>query len=93
MTDREDEITQLRAQGLDVTEWHDAPGTDYAEHAHPSREVRVILAGSITFVIDGMTRELRTGDRIELLPMQSHSAHVGRDGVHYIAGSDRGTGR
>jgi quercetin dioxygenase-like cupin family protein len=90
VTGRDAAIAQLRDEGLDVTEWRDDPGTSYEEHAHPEREVRVVLEGSITFVIAGRKRKLAAGDRIDLAPMEPHSATVGPAGAHYLAGTDRG---
>lgn len=89
MVDRDAAIAGLRSEGLDVTEWRDEPGTRYDEHAHPHREVRVVLEGTITFVVDGEGRTLHAGDRIDLSPMQPHAAVVGPGGVHYLAGSSR----
>lgn len=89
VTSRQELIAQLRAEGLDVTEWSDDPGASYPEHAHPQREVRVVLEGEMTLVVDGLARRLVAGDRIDLEPMQPHSATVGPAGVSYLAGSVR----
>jgi quercetin dioxygenase-like cupin family protein len=86
---RQTAIDRLRAEGLDVTEWRDVAGAIYDEHAHPHREVRVVLAGSMTYVVAGRARELRAGDRLDLEPMQPHSAAVGPQGVHYLSGTER----
>ncbi len=42
--DRRRVIDDLQAEGLDVTEWTDEPGTHYTEHTHPRDEVLVVLA-------------------------------------------------
>ena len=87
--DREAAIDDLTAEGLDVTEWRDDAGTVYDEHAHPHREVRIVLEGSMTIWIDDVEHELGPGDRIELEAMQRHSAEIGLGGCHYLAGSSR----
>jgi quercetin dioxygenase-like cupin family protein len=87
--EREAVIAALEAEGLLVTEWWDDPGASYEAHVHPHAEVRVVLEGSMTIVVDGRTRDLRPGDRIDLAPGQEHAAVVGADGVRYLAGSGR----
>lgn len=86
---RAEAIEALRAEGLDVTEWTDEPGARYPAHAHPQREVRVVLRGTMTITTPDGTRELGPGDRIDLAPHEEHSAVVGPDGCAYLAGTDR----
>lgn len=73
-------------EGLLVTEWTDDAGETYSEHSHPGREVRVVLRGSMTIVVEGLEIELGSGDRIDLEPGERHSARVGPNGVSYLAG-------
>jgi anti-sigma factor ChrR (cupin superfamily) len=87
--DRDALIRQLRDEGLDVIEWQDDPGTSYPEHAHATREVRVVLNGSMSITTGDRTVELGPGDRMELAPNQAHSAVVGPAGCTYLAGTDR----
>ena len=82
-------VAELRADGLHVTEWTDAPGTSYDEHTHAHREIRVVLEGEITFVVGAERFVLRPGDRIEFLAGQAHAARVGDGGVRYLAGTER----
>ena len=72
-----------------MTEWSDDGGTFYPPHAHPHREVRVVLEGSMTVVVDGRARILGSGQRIDLAPGQMHEARIGADGVRYLAASER----
>lgn len=78
---------ELRAEDLDVLVWEDAPDVHYPEHAHPAREVRHVLDGTMTMGCSGETHELGPGDRIELEPNERHWAEVGPGGVTYLAGS------
>ena len=87
--DRDALIRQLRNEGLDVTEWQDEPGASYPEHAHATREVRVVVDGSMTITTGDRTVELGPGDRIDLAPNEPHSAVVGPAGCTYLAGTDR----
>lgn len=87
--DRQALIDTLRAEGLDVTEWSDQPNATYPEHSHPGREVRVVLDGAMTIIVDGTDHQLGPGDRFDLVPGRRHGAVVGPDGCRYLAGSDR----
>lgn len=85
--DRDRALRELEAEGLYVLEWTDAPGVAYPEHAHPVREVRFVLAGSMTIGVEGESHDLGPGDRIDLRPGEPHRAHIGPDGVVYLAGT------
>ena len=87
--DRQALIDELRAEGLDVTEWFDDPHASYPEHSHAGREVRVVLEGAMTILVAGTSHELGPGDRLDLEPGRAHSAVVGPEGCTYLAGSDR----
>ncbi len=87
--DRYRVIETLRAEGLHVTEWSDAPDSAYSEHAHPQVEVRVVLAGEMTMTAGGKRFVLRPGDRIDFEADEAHSAAVGAAGVSYLAGAYR----
>lgn len=88
--DRRAAAAELAADGLDVIVWEDAPGVEYPEHAHPAREVRHVLEGSMTVGAGGGVHELGPGDRVELDPGERHWARVGPEGVTYLsASSDR----
>jgi quercetin dioxygenase-like cupin family protein len=83
---KEEIVKALRDDGYVVTEWTDPPGADYGAHAHAHREVRIVLAGAITFVVGPLERTLRPGDRIDFAPGVPHAARVGAEGVTYLAG-------
>lgn len=86
---RDEIVAQLRSEGLIVTEWHDAPGTDYPEHAHRYDEVRVVLEGGMTIVVGDTPYELGPADRIDLVAGELHSARVHATGCRYLAGTRR----
>lgn len=90
--DRTTVADELTVDGLDVLLWEDAPDVHYPEHAHPAREVRHVLAGTMTVGCPDGTHELGPGDRIELRPGERHWARVGPDGVTYLAGSSEPRG-
>jgi quercetin dioxygenase-like cupin family protein len=72
-----------------VTQWDDEPNAQYEMHAHPHREVRIVLAGGMTVVAGGRTFDLRPSDRIDLEAGEAHSAWVHPAGVTYLAGTER----
>lgn len=87
--DRRALIAALESEGLSITEWTDDAGVAYPAHAHPYREVRIVLEGSMTMVVDGRRCVLHPGARIDLAADEVHEAAVGPDGVRYLAGTDR----
>lgn len=85
---------RLRAEGLDPSTWGNGPGDRYAAHSHGYDKVLVCTAGSITFHLVDLGRdiELAVGQRLELPSGASHAATVGPRGVtcleaHLPAGS------
>jgi quercetin dioxygenase-like cupin family protein len=85
---------KLAREGLTVSEWSNGPTETYAGHRHAYDKVLVPRAGSITFHLTELGRdvELRTGERLELPAETLHGATVGSRGViclqaHLPAGS------
>lgn len=86
--------SRLARDGLNASEWSNGPSDTYAQHRHAYDKVLVARAGSITFHLTELGRdvELRTGDRLDLPAETLHGATVGREGVicleaHLPAGS------
>ena len=81
---REDRLrARLAAEGLDPSSWGNDPFDHYGEHRHPYDKVLVAAAGSITFHLPELERDvtLAAGDRLELPEGTLHGADVGADGV------------
>ena len=88
---------RLGAEGLDAHAWGNGPFEHYGEHRHAYDKVLVAAAGSITFHLPELDRDvlLRTGDRLELPTGTLHGADVGAQGVtcleaHLPAGTFQG---
>ena len=80
-------IQKLEQEGwLHVYEWSDAPGTEYAEHSHQDKMAIFITEGSLSLTLDGETKELTVGDRLDIPPHTPHSATVGPDGCQFVVG-------
>ena len=92
---RQAELEQrLAAAGLRSSSWGNGPGDTYGEHRHGYDKVLVAAAGSITFHLPELGRdvELLSGERLDLPAQTAHAATVGGDGVtcleaHLPAGS------
>lgn len=85
---------RLAAEGLAAGSWSNAPGDTYAAHRHGYDKVLVAAAGSITFHLAELGRDvtLAAGERLELPAGTLHGATVGSAGVrcleaHLPAGS------
>jgi quercetin dioxygenase-like cupin family protein len=82
-------VEKLEREGWFVTEWRDEPHTRYGSHTHADDEVRVVLDGSMTIVVDGVSHEVRAGERFDVVGGVEHHAVVGPDGCTYLAGAKR----
>jgi uncharacterized protein YjlB len=74
---------RLVGEGLEPTAWGNGPFDHYAEHRHAYDKVLVATAGSITFHLPELGRDvlLASGDRLELPAGMLHGADVGAQGV------------
>jgi quercetin dioxygenase-like cupin family protein len=80
-------IQTLEKEGFDtVYEWQDAPGAVHAEHSHPEAHTIMVTDGEITFKINGETKTLTPGRRLDIAANQTHSAIAGPVGAIYIVG-------
>jgi quercetin dioxygenase-like cupin family protein len=85
---------RLASEGLNADGWGNGPGDTYSAHSHGYDKVLVATAGSITFHLRQLGRDVRLGEgeRLELPAGTLHGATVGPDGVrcleaHLPAGS------
>ncbi len=74
---------RLVAEGLDPHAWGNGPFDHYGEHRHAYDKVLVAAAGSITFHLPELGRDvvLDSGDRLNLPSGTLHGADVGAAGV------------
>jgi quercetin dioxygenase-like cupin family protein len=56
----------LQDEGFEVVYWNDPPGREYTPHTHERDECLWLIAGAITFTIDGDAYRLAAGDRLML---------------------------
>jgi quercetin dioxygenase-like cupin family protein len=76
----------LEREGFTVVRWNDAPGRVYTPHAHDHDESLWMVAGGMTFVIDGTRYHLAAGDRLQLPRGTVHSAEADASGAQYLIG-------
>ena len=74
---------RLAAEGLGAQAWGNGPHDVYGEHRHGYDKVLVAAAGSITFHLPELGRDVTLGvdDRLELPAGTLHGATVGSSGV------------
>ena len=74
---------RMQAEGLGFYRWSNGPGDVYAAHDHPYHKVIYVVAGSITFGLPDLGKELtlNAGDRLDLPAGIAHNAAVGAGGV------------
>ena len=82
-------IQTLEKEGFaNVYEWQDPAGTVYAEHSHQGKVSFMVTDGSITFHVQGKTKEVLAGDRFDVPIGVPHSAVVGPTGWIVIVGEE-----
>jgi quercetin dioxygenase-like cupin family protein len=57
------------------------PGAVVAEHSHANEQLGVVVEGSVTLTVGGMTRELVVGDAYLVPSDLAHNGVAGADGV------------
>ena len=60
------------------------PGVDVPEHSHVNEQIGILLGGSMTFRIDGESRDLRPGGTWIIPANVPHSVTAGPDGATLI---------
>lgn len=61
-----------------------APNAVVPEHRHESEQIGICIEGSLTFTVDGETRELGPGGTWRILSNRLHVARAGPDGAIVI---------
>ncbi len=81
----------LRAEGLEPYRYSDPPGTVYAPHRHPSRQVRWLLSGRLRVQVAGLDDfVLGPGDRLDMPAGLVHAVRVdGQDPLVCVAAASR----
>lgn len=77
---------RLEDEGFEVVCWSDPPGCVYTSHAHERDESLWMIAGSMTFVIEGRSYRLEAGDRLTLPRGVVHEARAHDAGARYLIG-------
>ena len=81
---------RLEAEGYEVYEWSDRPGTTYPPHSHAEDQSHWVLSGALTLVVRGREYTLRAGDRDRLPARTVHAARVeGAEPARYLVGAKR----
>jgi quercetin dioxygenase-like cupin family protein len=57
------------------------PNAIVPEHTHPNEQMGFVIQGSVTFTIDGETRDLGPGGTWRILSMRPHDVSVGPEGA------------
>lgn len=71
-----------------VFEWSDPAGTVYERHVHKGKASLFVTDGSVTFNFEGVTREIKAGERFDIPIGATHSAVVGPDGWIVVVGEE-----
>ena len=66
---------------IDIYEHQDPPGKVYEVHSHPTDQAIFVTDGSITFVIDGVEKEITAPRRFNIPANTPRTAVVGPRGM------------
>lgn len=80
----EEVVAELLPETGSVEVQRDTPGREHPTHTHPTDETLHVVAGAITFEVDGERSACGPGDRL-LLPAETpHSSVAGPKGCRYV---------
>lgn len=76
----------LRRDGFpEPVEVQQAPNGRLDIHEHPFEVKALVVEGDITIVIDGLSKNYKTGEIFHLALKQPHAESYGSEGVKYLA--------
>lgn len=58
-----------------------APNAVVPEHTHEAEQLGIVIEGSVSFTLDGETRELGPGGTWRILSMRPHTVQAGPNGA------------
>jgi quercetin dioxygenase-like cupin family protein len=61
-----------------------APNAVVPEHRHPNEQLGIVIQGSVTFTLDGETRDLAPGGTWRILADRPHVVQAGPEGAVVI---------
>ena len=71
-----------------IYEWEDRAGTVYESHVHKGKVSLFVTDGSIIFDFEGLKKEVKAGERLDVLVGVCHSAIVGPHGWRVVVGEE-----
>tara|TARA_B100002051_G_scaffold276753_2_gene327564 strand:+ start:11088 stop:11354 length:267 start_codon:yes stop_codon:yes gene_type:complete len=75
-------IQEFEREGYNnIYEHQDPPGKVYDERSNPADQAIFVTDGSITYIIDGVEKEIMAPRRFNIPANTPHSAIVGSDGM------------
>jgi mannose-6-phosphate isomerase-like protein (cupin superfamily) len=85
---------KLRAEGFaHFFTRQDGPKAFYPEHTHALRTTHVILDGEMALTLEGRTRTVKSGERLDVPANTVHSARMGPAGCRYLVGEEENPAR
>lgn len=75
----------VHGERMTVTRYSFDAGGRFPHHVHDQEQVTFVLAGALTFVVDGEEHPLGEGDVVVIPADVPHSAHAGSDGAEVLS--------
>lgn len=80
-------IAQLEQEGfVHIYEWQEEPGSRFDNRVHDMPTAVYVTEGSAELTLQGSTKTLRTGERLDIEAGVPYSTVAGPTGCQYVAG-------
>ena len=80
-------IAQLEQEGfVHIYEWQEESGSLFNDRVHTMPTALYITEGSVDITLQGITKTLSTGERLDIPPGIPYSTVAGPNGCQYVAG-------
>jgi glyoxylate utilization-related uncharacterized protein len=80
-------IAQLEQEGfVHIYEWQEGPNDRFSDRVHTMPTALYISEGSVEITLQGITKTLRTGERLDIPEGIPYSTVAGPSGCQYVAG-------
>lgn len=75
----------VHADLMTLTRYSFEPGGRFPHHVHDQEQLTYVLAGEVTFRVDGVDHELSAGGLVVIPSSVPHSAEAGTEGAEVLS--------
>jgi len=75
----------VNTERMTATRYSFPPGGKFEEHVHPQEQIGFLIAGELSFDVEGEHFSMQAGDMILIASGERHSAIAGPDGAEALS--------